>query len=82
MANSTIESLNRLHAEAFGHRVFDGEEWDWVRQVSDHSLGWVVAREDDPGRLSQRPWDGLVHAWLQDVMVAASAEGAVSELRW
>jgi GNAT superfamily N-acetyltransferase len=66
--------LNRLHAEAFGHRVFDGEEWDWVRQVSDHSLGWVVAREDgDLIGFLNVPWDGLVHAWLQDVMVAASA---------
>ncbi len=67
--------LNRLHAEAFGHRVFDGEEWDWLRQVSDHSLGWVMARDDGNlvGFLNV-PWDGLVHAWLQDVMVAATAQ--------
>jgi GNAT superfamily N-acetyltransferase len=68
--------LNRLHAEAFGHRVFEGDEWDWLRQVSDHSLGWVVAREDgDLVGFLNVPWDGLVHAWLQDVMVAASARG-------
>jgi GNAT superfamily N-acetyltransferase len=68
------EELNRLHAEAFGHRVFDGEEWDWRQQVADHSLGWVVARDDeDLVGFVNVPWDGLVHAWLQDVMVATKA---------
>jgi GNAT superfamily N-acetyltransferase len=68
------EELNRLHAEAFGHRVFDGEEWDWRQQVSDHSLGWVLARDDgDLVGFLNVPWDGLVHAWLQDVMVAIKA---------
>ena len=39
-----------------------------------HSLGWVVAR--DGGALVgfvNVLWDGLVHAWLQDTMVAAAA---------
>ncbi len=68
--------LNRLHAEAFRHRVFDGVEWDWCRQVEDHSLGWVVAREgEEIAGFINVPWDGLVHAWLQDVMVATSFRG-------
>ena len=64
---------NQLHAEAFGTRVFSDEEWDWVRQTDRHSLGWVTAR--DSGILIgfvNVPWDGLVHAWIQDTMVAVS----------
>jgi GNAT superfamily N-acetyltransferase len=64
--------VNALHAEAFETRVFDETEWDWERQVLVHSLGWVVAREHADGRLAgflNVPWDGLVHAWVQDVMV-------------
>ena len=66
--------LNALHAEAFQTRMYSAEEWDWRRQVGRHSLGWVVARMD--GRLIgfvNVPWDGVVHAWLQDMMVAVSA---------
>jgi GNAT superfamily N-acetyltransferase len=66
--------LNQLHAEAFDTRVFDETEWDWSAQVHRHSLGWVVAR--DGTRLVgfvNVPWDGLVHAWIQDTMVASSA---------
>ena len=66
--------VNALHAEAFGTRVFDESEWNWVRMVDQHSLGWVVARED--GELVgfvNVVWDGLVHAWIQDTMVAAKA---------
>ena len=66
------DEANRLHAEAFDTRLFDVSGWDWRRLVADHSLGWVTAR--DAGRLvgfANLPWDGLVHAWLQDVMVAA-----------
>jgi len=66
--------LNRLHAEAFETRVYDDSEWDWVSQLAGHSLGWVVAR--DGGSLVgfvNVLWDGLVHAWLQDTMVATSA---------
>jgi N-acetylglutamate synthase-like GNAT family acetyltransferase len=39
--------------------------------VEAHSLGWVTARADD--RLVgfvNVVWDGLVHAWIQDLMVA------------
>jgi GNAT superfamily N-acetyltransferase len=66
--------MNELHAEAFETRLFDGSEWNWVEQVGSHSLGWVVARDD--ARLVgfvNVPWDGLVHAWIQDTMVAEVA---------
>jgi GNAT superfamily N-acetyltransferase len=64
---------NALHAEAFETRLFDEAEWNWERMVSGHSLGWVTARDDDAlvGFVNVI-WDGLVHAWLQDVMVAGS----------
>jgi GNAT superfamily N-acetyltransferase len=68
------DEVNELHAEAFETRVFHGSEWDWREQVERHSLGWVVARDD--GRLVgfvNVPWDGLVHAWIQDTMVAERA---------
>jgi len=66
--------INVLHAQAFRTRVFDATEWDWVAQVERHSLGWVVARTDgDLVGFTNVLWDGLVHAWLQDVMVATAA---------
>jgi GNAT superfamily N-acetyltransferase len=72
----TNEELNALHAEAFETRLFDPSEWNWLVQVEGHSLGWVIARERRDGPLVgfvNVPWDGLVHAWLQDTMVAARA---------
>jgi GNAT superfamily N-acetyltransferase len=66
--------MNQLHAEAFETRLSDGSEWNWREQVERHSLGWVLARDD--GRLVgfvNVPWDGLVHAWIQDTMVAERA---------
>ena len=41
------------------------------RLLEGHSLGWVVAREDGSlvGFVNVL-WDGLVHAWIQDTMVA------------
>ncbi len=72
----TSTEVNVLHAEAFGTRVFSDEEWDWAALLARHSLGWVTARDD--GRLvgfCNVLWDGLVHAWLQDVMVAAGRRG-------
>jgi GNAT superfamily N-acetyltransferase len=66
--------MHRLHAEAFGTRVYTGAEWDWVEQLERHSLGWVTARDgEDLVGFVNVVWDGLVHAWLQDTMVAASA---------
>jgi GNAT superfamily N-acetyltransferase len=66
--------MNALHAEAFATRLFEEAEWNWVEQVARHSLGWVVARDDgDLVGFANVLWDGCVHAWLQDVMVAAKA---------
>jgi GNAT superfamily N-acetyltransferase len=70
----TNVEANELHAEAFETRVYDESEWDWVELVRRHSLGWVVARSGE--RLVgfvNVPWDGLVHAWIQDTMVARDA---------
>ena len=68
------EELNGLHAEAFETRVYSAHEWNWVELLSRHSLGWVAARDDDKlvGFVNVL-WDGLVHAWLQDTMVASGA---------
>jgi GNAT superfamily N-acetyltransferase len=68
------EELNRLHAEAFDTPVYSADEWNWVELLSRHSVGWVVARDGDTlvGFVNVL-WDGLVHAWLQDTMVASSA---------
>ncbi len=66
--------IHELHAEAFGTRLFTEGEWNWRQQVAEHSLGWVVAREgSELVGFVDIPWDGLVHAWLQDTMVAAPA---------
>ncbi|WP_088290372.1 GNAT family N-acetyltransferase [Kineosporia sp. A_224] len=67
----TNAAVNTLHAEAFGTEVFSDDEWDWQRLVTAHSLGWVTAR-DAHGLVGfvNVLWDGLAHAWLQDVMVA------------
>ena len=44
--------------------------------VHRHSLGWVVAREGaELVGFVNVLWDGLVHAWLQDTMVAVRARG-------
>ncbi|MFM2073679.1 MAG: hypothetical protein RLZZ623_3943 [Actinomycetota bacterium] len=68
--------INALHAEAFGTRVFDESEWNWVELTARHSLGWVVARDGDAliGFVNV-VWDGLVHAWIQDTMVSERARG-------
>jgi GNAT superfamily N-acetyltransferase len=73
----TNAEVNELHAEAFETRVFDETEWDWRGLVERHSLGWVVARDDDGALVGfvNVLWDGLVHAWLQDTMVARSVRG-------
>ncbi len=67
------EEMNRLHAAAFDTRVYSADEWNWVELLHRHSLGWVVARDGDTlvGFVNVL-WDGLVHAWLQDTMVAPS----------
>jgi ribosomal protein S18 acetylase RimI-like enzyme len=72
----TNTEVNALHAEAFGTRVHDESEWNWVELVQRHSLGWVVARDGtNLAGFVNVLWDGLVHAWLQDVMVAGGDRG-------
>lgn len=63
--------LNELHAEAFAHRVLED---DWVSQVERHSLGWVCARDGQVlvGFVNV-PWDGGVHAFILDTIVAVRA---------
>ncbi|MFF4606921.1 GNAT family N-acetyltransferase [Streptomyces sp. NPDC001339] len=61
-------AVNVLHAEAFGH--VQGNI-DWQTRVQRHSLGWACARND--GRLIgfvNVAWDGGVHAFVLDTMVA------------
>ena len=69
----TSAEANALHAQAFRTRTFTDAEWDWRSLVDRHSLGWVVARDQELVGFVNVLWDGLVHAWIQDVMVAPSA---------
>jgi GNAT superfamily N-acetyltransferase len=70
----TSSDANELDAEAFGTRVFTDDEWNRRDQVTAHSLGWVTARDGEVlvGFVNV-VWDGGVHAWLQDVVVAAGS---------
>jgi GNAT superfamily N-acetyltransferase len=69
----TNDEANRLHAEAFDTRLYTAAEWDWERLVQAHSLGWVTARSaTELVGFVNVIWDGLVHAWIQDEMVADS----------
>jgi GNAT superfamily N-acetyltransferase len=67
--------VNALHAEAFDHPVYDEAHWDWRAQVERHSLGWVTAR-DGAGLAGfvNVAWDGVVHAFVLDTMVAVRAQ--------
>ncbi|OCP00463.1 MULTISPECIES: GNAT family N-acetyltransferase [unclassified Ensifer] len=61
--------LNALHAECFEHALTDD---DWWNQVNRFSLGWVCMRTS--GVLTgfvNVAWDGGVHAFLLDTMVAS-----------
>jgi GNAT superfamily N-acetyltransferase len=70
----TNAEVNKLHAEAFETRVFDDAEWNWEDLTARHSLGWVTARDGvSLVGFANVLWDGLMHAWIQDVMVAGSA---------
>lgn len=63
------DDLNRLHAEAFEHRVLDD---DWAAQVDRHSLGWVCAYlGSELVGFVNVAWDGGVHAFVLDTMVRA-----------
>jgi N-acetylglutamate synthase-like GNAT family acetyltransferase len=67
----TSAEVNVLHAEGFEHDLLD---WDWRRQVEEHSLGWVTAREDgDLVGFVNVAWDGGSHAFVLDTLVPARA---------
>lgn len=76
----TNDSVNKLHAEAFNHRVFAD---DWWTQVNRHSLGWVCARHGDNliGFVNVA-WDGALHAFILDTMVTKgySRQGVATEM--
>ncbi|MEU2022474.1 GNAT family N-acetyltransferase [Streptomyces sp. NPDC016469] len=66
--------LDTLHAEAFGHAR---EGTDWRTRLHRHSLGWVCARR--AGGLVgfvNVAWDGGVHAFVLDTMVAPDVRHA------
>ena len=64
-------SVGALHAEAFDHPILDD---DWVGQVEGHSLGWVCAWDgDELVGFVNVAWDGGVHAFILDTIVAAKA---------
>lgn len=66
------EAVNVLHAQGFGHAYL---EIDWHTQLHRHSLGWVCARDEDDELVGfvNVAWDGGVHAFILDTMVAAEA---------
>ncbi|OFW66193.1 MAG: GNAT family N-acetyltransferase [Actinobacteria bacterium RBG_16_68_21] len=68
-ANSELEEL---HAEGFGHPPLDTA--DWEATVTAHSLGWVCAR-DETGLIGfvNVAWDGALHAFILDTVVAERA---------
>jgi GNAT superfamily N-acetyltransferase len=67
----TSDELNVLHAEGFEHDLLD---WDWRDQVERHSLGWVIARDDEGlAGFDNVVWDGGSHAFVIDTLVATRA---------
>ena len=74
LRNTEIHACTR---PTFGTRLFDESEWDWVEQTQRHSLGWVVARDGERFvGFANVLWDGLVHAFIEDVMVDADCNPA------
>jgi ribosomal protein S18 acetylase RimI-like enzyme len=70
----TNREVNCLHAEAFGHELFKDR---WLEQVQRWSLGWVTARNDgDLVGFVNVPWDGFIHAFIIDVIVADTSRRA------
>jgi len=64
--------VSKLHSDAFGHA---SAAHDWRHQVSQHSLGWVCAR--DRGSLVgfvNVAWDGATHAFILDTMVSPDVQ--------
>ena len=66
-------ALDALHAEAFG---YSAQGLDWRARLERRSLGWVCAhREDELVGFVNVAWDGGVHAFLVDTVVATGARG-------
>ena len=66
----TNAALNALHADGFDHDPYDD---DWEAQLDRHSLGWVCAYDGEHlvGFVNVA-WDGGVHAFILDTLVAKS----------
>jgi GNAT superfamily N-acetyltransferase len=61
-------AVSALHAEGFDQ---PGLGVDWRTRVQRHSLGWVCARDDgDLVGFVNVVWDGGVHAFILDTVVA------------
>ena len=60
------------------------DELGWWDRIRPHSLGWVVARDGDGAVVGfvNVAWDGVVHAFVLDTMVAnrARREGVGTRL--
>ncbi|HEV8065667.1 MAG TPA: GNAT family N-acetyltransferase [Acidimicrobiales bacterium] len=64
--------LDWLHAEAFDHPPVPAE---WQRQLEQHSLGWVCAREQDElVGFVKVLWDGGNHAFIIDAAVLPNSQ--------
>jgi len=67
-ADLTSAELEALHADGFGRVPGD---YGWKAQVEAHSLGWVCARHgDELAGFVNVAWDGGVHAFIIDTVVA------------
>jgi hypothetical protein len=79
----TSAEVNALHAEAFETRIYDKLEWNWAELVYHNCLASVVARDGaDLVGFVNVLWDGLVHAWQQNVMIASRAGTRASVPSW
>ncbi|HVQ86682.1 MAG TPA: GNAT family N-acetyltransferase [Actinomycetes bacterium] len=62
--------VSALHAEGFNHGMVMS---DWWGQVNRHSLGWVIARqEEEVVGFVNVAWDGDAHAFILDTLVTFS----------
>jgi GNAT superfamily N-acetyltransferase len=66
-------TLDALHASSFGRPA---EGIDWLARVERHSLGWVCAKRGESlvGFVNVA-WDGGVHAFVLDTVVAPDVRG-------
>jgi GNAT superfamily N-acetyltransferase len=64
----TSAAVGALHAEGFGG---GGGDCDWRGKVERHSLGWVCAWDGpELAGFVNVAWDGGVHAFILDTVVA------------